>query len=549
MIGKKKWAIAVLILSMVTWMQGSLWAEEAKVYLEAGDTEMAVGTSQDVSLVFENVNKAEIVSFDGLDAFDVVSKSQSSSTSIINGSKTMQHKVNYTLMPKKEGTYTLSATVKVDGKTYKTNVLKVTVSAQSKPTTDSTEEVFVDAKISRETTYVGEKIVLTYDVYSMYNVSGFDTTDTISLDQVLMEDVSPDTPSPQYLTLNNKQYVKYQAKQYVLTPTGTGDIEIPSFNFQINLSTGGFFNETKPVYAASKAMTLHVKPLPTAGQPADFTGLVGTLTMDGSYDKDTVNYGDPVTLQMTISGEGNVDILGELLTDQSVPGFSVYETQKDPEVNYSESGYTISKSYETILVPKSGGELEIPAVTLSYFDTKKEAYEKLKIPKQHIQVTGGPVSDGGTGMSEETADHGQTLNVALASPVVITQITYPGERQWSIPIVLGILGLILIISGGAYGTYRHIMNDKAEIPSTVKRMKKQLAKEKDSQKRYDLYTRYMEAVYGIHIQSESIESIRDKIGDGRQAEALYHLINYMEHDRLYEKRNESEVLQWMYEGL
>lgn len=558
MTGRKKWVMALIAIyiSMVTLVQGNVWAEEAKVYLQTTSTELSVGTTQDVALIVENANQAEIVSFDGLDAFDVVSKSQSSSTSIINGSRTTQRSVNYTLMPKKEGTYDLSATVKVDGKTYKTNVLTVTVAAQSNPTTGATDDVFVDAKVSRETTYSGEKIVLTYDVYSMYNVSGFDATEPISVDHMLMEDVSKDTPSPQYLTLNNNKYVKYQAKQYVLTPTGTGDVEIPSFNFQINLSTSGFFNETKPVYAATKPITLHVKPLPTEGQPANFTGLVGQFTLDAAYDKDTVEYGDPVTLDMTIAGEGNLDSLGDVINEDTVPGFSVYETEKDPIVNYTESGYTISKGYETILVPQSGGTLDIPAVTIPYFNTETEAYDVLTIGEQHIQVTGGPASGSTSSSGQETTpaiggDGSGTVNASegqLAAPVVITQITYPGQRTWSMWIPAGII-ILLILLGGGYSLYRKHRKSMEELPSTVKDMKKQLAKEKDSQKRYNLFVRYMESIYDIHLQSESMEVIREKINNEKQADALLKLVQYMEHERYYKERQDAEVLQWMYEGI
>src|ERR1700679_2660026 len=59
--------------------------------------------------------------------------------------------------------------------------------------------------------------------------------------------------------------------------------------------------------ATPKAVELTVKPLPVAGRPADFAGAVGNFELSADGSPKRVKMGDPVTMKIKVSGQGNFD--------------------------------------------------------------------------------------------------------------------------------------------------------------------------------------------------------------------------------------------------
>ena len=92
-----------------------------------------------------------------------------------------------------------------------------------------------------------------------------------------------------------------------------------------NNSFDGIFTRYQqvPVTLEAKAQTITVKPLPTANKPASFNGAVGRYTMQAKASPLEVTVGDPVTLNIQISGQGAIDSLN--LPKLDWPSFKSYE--------------------------------------------------------------------------------------------------------------------------------------------------------------------------------------------------------------------------------
>ncbi len=63
--------------------------------------------------------------------------------------------------------------------------------------------------------------------------------------------------------------------------------------------------ERRPITANSPELIFNVEPLPEEGKPENFTGAIGNFTMDIGATPRRVEVGEPITLTMSISGEGN----------------------------------------------------------------------------------------------------------------------------------------------------------------------------------------------------------------------------------------------------
>ena len=135
-----------------------------------------------------------------LSNFDILmgpSTSQSSSIQIINGKTTQEVSFSYIfiLRAKEEGTFTIHpASIKVDGKVYESNELKIQVvkgqvpqqgssaapqQQQDEPAVASQlskEDLFVRTELDKQNAYKGEQIIATVKIYVAPNVpiTGFE---------------------------------------------------------------------------------------------------------------------------------------------------------------------------------------------------------------------------------------------------------------------------------------------------------------------------------------------------------------------------------------
>ena len=174
-------------------------------------------------------------------------------------------------------------------------------------------------------------------------------------------------------------------REVILTPVTTGTHEIPAVNFQVNVSTGVFF--LPPGLFADRASRDCRKPPAREGQPANFTGLVGQLAIESSYDKTELNYGEPLVLKVGALAAVTWTHWRES-SQKNCRVFPSYETVTKREEGVVNGQYQTSRNSEIIIVPDSPGELEIPELTIPYFNPETEEYESVRIPAVTIQVKG-----------------------------------------------------------------------------------------------------------------------------------------------------------------
>ena len=265
----------------------------------------------------------------------------------------------------------------------------------------------------------------------------------------MMNDVKREDLKASYAYLQDKKYVKYEARQIILSPLKTGTFTIPAYNFQVNVSTGDFFRSSKPFYLQTESREITVKPLPLDNQPSNFSGIIGNLNIESNYSKNELNIGDSLTLNVTASGSCNLEVLDKIIPD-AIPGFSVYETEKDIEEKIENNEYIAKKEFEIILVPETNGEIKIEPIYISYFNPETGSYEQAEISGTTIMVHG-----------EAPAAKNQAINgSASASTVKIDQVSYRPNMEGYITINLkkdklltAVYALIALLAAGIAGYF------------------------------------------------------------------------------------------------
>ena len=139
----------------------------------------------------------------------------------------------------------------------------------------------------------------------------------------------------------------------------------------------------KDVTVPSPVSEVKVLPLPTQGQPKDFSGAVGDFRVTSDISPAGAAVGEPQTLRLHVTGAGNFDRVNSNMLDRlehwkTYPVKSAF-TPKDA------IGYSGEKVFEQPLIAATPGEQSIPELEFSYFNPNTRQYERAHT--QPIKVT------------------------------------------------------------------------------------------------------------------------------------------------------------------
>lgn len=347
------------------------------------------------------------------------SRSQQSSTQIINGNVSSSSSITYTyvLIANKAGTFTIpGATIKVDGKDYKSNSVTVKVlppdqnagasnrgnSQQnvSNAQNISNKDLFITATLNKTQVYEQEAVLLTYKIYTVLNLTEL-RGDMPDLKGFHTQEV-PLPRSKQYSLehYNGRNYRTILWSQYVLFPQQTGKLEIPSITYEGVIEQENrnidpfeaFFNGGAGYITVRKkivtpSLTVNVLPLPD-NKPASFMGAVGDFSITSSINSTKVKTGDALTIKIVVSGTGNMKLIGT--PEVKFPSdFEVYDPKIDNKFSLTQAGLTGNKVFEYLAIPRHAGKYTIPVSEFTFFDSKTKKYKTLKTEEYTIEVEKG----------------------------------------------------------------------------------------------------------------------------------------------------------------
>lgn len=365
----------------------------------------------------ENVNSVSNFRPPAFTGFRVLSgPNQSTSMQIINGKVSGSLTFSYILQPINIGEFTITqASVDYDGKSYKTNPLKIKVEKgtpqqQKESTGGYTEEelaknVFIVAETNKSRVLLGEQVNVTYKLYTKLNIASPQITKLPQYEGFWAEEMEPtQNISFDIGMYKGERFRVATIKRVALFPTKTGSLKVSPFQLNVPVivkkkKTGNdifdeFFNdsffgrsETIQYEARSNTLKIEVDPLPSSNVPASFNGAVGNFNFKVELDKNRAVTNESLTLRMTVSGSGNIKLL-KLPELQLPAGFEKYEPKVYDNVN---KGSVISgqKIVEYLIVPRTPGEKEIPPIEFSYFNPSTKRYVTDKSQLFKISVIKG----------------------------------------------------------------------------------------------------------------------------------------------------------------
>lgn len=389
-----------LIVAVFFIFTASAYSQDIQVSAEVDSNVIAVGSAGQLTVTVNGVQNTQPVNISPIDGLDIRYLGPSQKISIVNGQYSSSVSFMYSILPLKVGKYEIpSLEITVNNQVYKTSAVSLEVVDQPQAnqpannqnqTINLSDKIFLKLQTPKTDVYLNEKLPI--KILLFVNDLNISDIQYPQLETTGFTMSNYDRPKQYSQVVNGLRYdiVEFNA---VIYPTRTGDIKLGPAAMESSLIVrnnrqgrngtlfgddflDSFFDraEKRPISIKSDEAVLHVKDLPAEGKPVNFSGGVGELTFDASVSPTDLKVGDPITLKMSVSGEGNLNAV-------KLPEFKDNESFKtyDPSIK-EENGV---KKLEQVVIPKNKDVKEVPAFDFSYFHTGLNKY---------MTVTKGPFS-------------------------------------------------------------------------------------------------------------------------------------------------------------
>ena len=378
---------SMLVLLIVLMQPCSLFAEDVSVTASVDKNDL---TLDDYILLRLSVKGTrDKPDFSEIPDFNVQSRGSSSQVSIVNGQMSSTIEYNYLLYPNKAGSFIIGPFyLKDKGRGVKSNKIRISVTKASSSDSPS-KDLFVVAEVDNERPYVYEQIVYVFKFFRAVKITDASLTGRPAFEGFIKEELGKENQYQKII--NGRQYVVTEIK-YALFPTKTGVLEISPSTLKCSLVVqkrrsrnrfnNSFFDdsffgysETVPKVLRTDPVKVMVQALPVTGKPAGFKGLVGSFELTSSLSAIKVEKGESVTLTINVSGTGNLKN-NQNVAIGSLQNFKVYDDKPVFEskiINGKAGGSLVIKK---ALVPLVEGKLQIPLISVTYFNPVSRRYEK-----------------------------------------------------------------------------------------------------------------------------------------------------------------------------
>ena len=366
------------------------FAKELSFEASVDRNKLSLGDSLQLSLSFNNAQNMPAPELSNIEGFQSRYLGPSTIMSIVNGKVSSSITHNYLFLPLKLGVFKIGPfKFEHNGDKYTSNQINIEVlksqaqipaqsGSQEEPmqVKDLNDRLFVTIQARKNKAYLNETVPLTIKLY--VNKLGIRDIQYPEFNHEGFSLGALDKPN-QYQEVRNGinfDVIEFNTSIFGLRP---GEFKLGPAQIKCNLIVrkqakrgpdifDDFFGryETYPLDLKSGDIPFVVLLLPQENRPVDFSGALGSFSFEADAAPVEVKLGDPVTLKMVVSGEGNFNTVGAPKL-KSETGFKVYEPQIKQDVN--------AKSFEQIIMPVSLEIKEIPTLSFNFFDTGSGEYK------------------------------------------------------------------------------------------------------------------------------------------------------------------------------
>ena len=475
------------------------------------------------------------------------SQSQSNSISIINGKFEKKSSITYSyaLRAEKAGVFEIGpASLKVKGKTIKSNKVTITVtgqggssapsnsnSAQNAPQneaeTDTTNENYYEKRANSlmaplsewekktpdyfirtivnpaNDLYAGEPLAVTYYLFVKPNsISDVNAYKSPVFDNCWKDEkVEKMVNFNKRISIDGRVYDYALLGTYILIPDGTMDF-IEGTQMIMDVIIGSFFSARK-VTVSSIGVRIPLKPMPELLKHKN--GIFGDFTVSADKENLTLDKDNMLeTLTFSIKGCGNFQDAEIAL--ESNPNLKIFSPEINSSVSVTPKGYCGTKTYKFMVKGLKKGETSIKVKVFEFF-SRENGWQKPDLAGIRVNVK--ETSGAEDNSAEEREAVSFELLKELPANVKKYEISPLTEKKWFrlailIPFAI-VLAAFIIRMKVKMRSYRALSTG-----AKMNKWKNKIINAKDSTELLNDFYDALEDLYGIKIKGERINSLKQK---------------------------------------
>ncbi|MHC8440982.1 MAG: BatD family protein [Candidatus Eutrophobiaceae bacterium] len=333
--------------------------------------------------------------------FDILSSSQQSQFSIVNG--TTQSSKSWTLKLAARRTGRLRIPPIASGAQVSKEVFVNVQQQSAQPPASSAGQqsgvdIFVDAEVDTDIPYVQQQVVLTIRVY----VPKGKALNNPTLDQpnakggdVRIERLGTDSQYSKKIDGHDYRVVELR---YAIFPQQSGQLAIPSMAMSAytTLNSLNLFDPfggnkgNKRIVKRTKEIQMQVRPVPDSFQGKHWLpAAVLNISEQWSEDPTRLRQGEAVTRSLRVEAQG---VLANQIPEISLPNeswFRGYPEQPELKENKEFGGTAAVRIQRLAFIPTSNGEFILPAVRIPWWNIKTDKQEFAELPERRVHVAPG----------------------------------------------------------------------------------------------------------------------------------------------------------------
>ena len=287
-------------------------------------------------IVTADTSTQQTIDFNQLDhQFDILNTQRSNQTQFINGKRSSTTSWILILAPKETGQLVIPS-FELNGIYSQAITITVTDSATAITAIKEDAEVFLTVEVDKQSVYVQQQILLTFQLYYRIGLSGYDT-ESLTLPNTTIEAVDESNFQTQW----NGQRYQVLKKVYALHPQSSGQLEIPAQSWRLEKSLRSFFGRggNPYLYVKSDSIPITVKPMPATSTASHWLPSTN-ISLETSVSADTLQakLGEPFNYPVTLSANGLTAAQLPDITLPTIDGFTLYADQAKTENVKSSTG-------------------------------------------------------------------------------------------------------------------------------------------------------------------------------------------------------------------
>ena len=369
------------------------------------------------------------------ESFFVGQTSKLSNTSIFNGEIRRSLTWTVALMPKKTGVQEIPP-IAIGAE--QSAPVRITV---NEPTNAPPGEadVFVTSEVDLEETYVQAQILYRIRIYRAVATRQPALREpTITGVEALVELAGDER---QYEAVLNDRAYNVIERVIALYPQESGEIQISPARFEARVLRDGRITGRKVFTSESHTINVLPIPAPPASHP-DATWLPARdvqLTEDWSRSPDEMEVGEPVTRNVSLSALGQIETQLPAIEAPEVDGLNIYADQPELGRTLEAGGIRGVRKDQYAIIGLAGGELELPAVEVPWWDIAAGEWKIATLPARTLTVRGETILPVPVAPPVEAPAESSTDVTPSAEPVTVVVADSFWQRTAELLAVLWIL--------------------------------------------------------------------------------------------------------------